>query len=295
MRDAGRFQIEAVDRGFAPGGDQQMAAGDGLLGAGGFDRCRYGSASVRDADDIDAAADDDALALELIEHDHGAFRIVLGERCGLLQHSHRTPQAAEGLRHFQADRPGADDDEMLRPLGEIENRLVGEIRPLVESGDRRHRRRRSGRDHEPARANFDIADNERPAILECRGALDDAHAEPGEALGRIVGRNRGDHAMHVRVHLGEIDRGARRRHAEHAGALHQPRALGRRQQSLRRHAAGVEAVAAHLVLFDQHRRHAERGRGRGNRQAAGAAADHANVGCEYFRHCAQDLPQIFQQ
>ena len=73
-------------------------------------RCRR-HASTRV--DLDAAADDDALALELIEHDGGAFRIVLGERRRRLQHGHLAAEPAEGLRHFQADRPGADDDEML--------------------------------------------------------------------------------------------------------------------------------------------------------------------------------------
>ena len=63
--------------------------------------------------DLDAAADDDAFALELVEHDRRAFRIVLGERLRRFQHGHLAAEPAEGLRHFQADRTGADDDEVL--------------------------------------------------------------------------------------------------------------------------------------------------------------------------------------
>ena len=102
-----------------------MAASNRLFGAAGLDRRRYGSAGVRDADDIYSAANNNALALEAIEQHGDAFRIVIGERPGRLQHGHRTPQAAEGLRHFEADASGTDDDEMLRPFLEIENALVG--------------------------------------------------------------------------------------------------------------------------------------------------------------------------
>ena len=130
--------------------------------------------------------------------------------CAASQHRDRAAEPAERLRHFQADRPGADDDEMRRQLGEIEDGFVGEIRTLVEAGDRRHRRRRSGRDDETARADFDIARRPRRCgVLERRVALDDAHAEAGEALGRVDRRDRGDDVVHVIVHLGEIDVDAR--------------------------------------------------------------------------------------
>ena len=238
-----------------------------------------------DAHDLDAAADDDALAFELVEHDRGAFRIVLGERRRRFQHGHRAAEPAEGLRHFQPDRTGADDNEAVGPLGEIENGFVGEIRPLIEPRDRRQRRRRSGRDHETARADFDIvADDDGPAVLEFGVTFDHPHAQPGETFRRVGRRNRGDHALHVVVHLGEIDIDGWRAHPERFRTAHQFGALGGRQQGLRRHAAGVEAIAAHLVPLNQHHWHAESSGGRGHRQAAGAAADHANVGFECFRH-----------
>ena len=61
-------------------------------------------------------------------------------------------------------------------------------------------------------------------------------------------------------------------------------ALGGGDQRFRGHAAGIEAFAAHLVLLDQHDRYAERGRSGGDREAAGARADDADVGLQTFRH-----------
>jgi hypothetical protein len=57
-------------------------------------------------------------------------------------------------------------------------------------------------------------------------------------------------------------------------------------QRLRRHAADVEAVAAHLAFLDQHHRHAERGGRGGDRQAAGAGADDAEIGRELLGHAS---------
>ena len=68
--------------------------------------------------------------------------------------------------------------------------------------------------------------------------------------------------------------------AERAGRAHRVRALAGGDQRLRRHAAVVEAVAAHLVLLDQHDRLAERRSGSRDRQAAGAGADDAEIGSD---------------
>ena len=65
-----------------------------------------------------------------------------------------------------------------------------------------------------------------------------------------------------------------------------------RDQRFRRHAAEVEAVAAHAALLDQHHRHAERGRRGGDRQAARARADDADVRFQQLRHA---LPSGFMR
>ena len=156
VRDAGGVELEPVDRRLAPGGNQQKASFDRLLAARTVERDRHAAARVLDSRDLDAGADNDALALELIEHDRGAFGIVLGERRCRFQHGHFAAEPAERLRHLQADRPGADNDETVRPLDKIENGFVGEIWTLIQARNRRQRRRRPGRDHETARADFVI-------------------------------------------------------------------------------------------------------------------------------------------
>ena len=152
--------------------------------------------------------------------------------------------------------------------------------------DRRDGRRGARRDHEAARLDLELlADRDRLLIDEARRALDHTHAEPGEARPGIVRRNGGDDAVHVLVHAGEIDGGLGRRNAEHSGAGHLVRAPRGCQQRLRRHAAGVEALAAHSALLDQHHRHAETGSRSRDREAAGARADDADVRSEHFSHC----------
>jgi hypothetical protein len=59
-----------------------------------------------------------------------------------------------------------------------------------------------------------IAYHDRVAILKARGALDEAHAKPGEACLRIVGLDRCNDAVNVLVHAGKIDREIAHRKAE---------------------------------------------------------------------------------
>ena len=57
-------------------------------------------AQVTNAQHLDAAANDDAFAVELVEHDGRRFRIVLGERRAGFQHRHLAAETAEGLAPF---------------------------------------------------------------------------------------------------------------------------------------------------------------------------------------------------
>ena len=211
----------------------------------------------------------------------------LGERRRRLEHRDVGAEPPERLRELEPDRAGADHDEMLRPLAHLEHGLVGEVWRLVETRNRRHRRRRAGRDDEAPRLDLElIADRDGVRIREARLALDHPHAEPGEALPGIVRRDRRDHLVDVIVDLIEFDAGALRLDAERRRRPQRLGALGRGDHRLRRHAADVEAVAAHLAFLDQHHRHAERG-GRGrDRQAAGAGADDAEVGRELLGHAS---------
>ena len=61
------------------------------------------------------------------------------------------------LRHFDADRPSADDHQMFRPLAISEDGFIRQIRHTVEPADRRQRRIRAGRDDKAPRADLDVA------------------------------------------------------------------------------------------------------------------------------------------
>src|SRR3982074_1334983 len=112
----------------------------------------------------------------------------------------------KGSRKLEPDRTGADHHEMLRPLGELEHRLVGEVRHRREPGNRRPRRRRPGRDHEAARPDLDLGDyGYGLSTLETCGAFDHPHTEAGEPFLGIVRLDRGDDVVPVLVDLAEID------------------------------------------------------------------------------------------
>ena len=104
-------------------------------------------------------------------------------------------------------------------------------------------------------------------------------AEPFEPLGRIVGRDVGDHPLDAVADRGEIDlRRAHRSTPSCGAAPPQIREPGRGEQRLRRHAAEIQAVAAHRAALDQHDLGAELRRAGGDRQPAGAGADDAQIG-----------------
>jgi hypothetical protein len=280
--NAGALEREPVRVRFAAGRDQEMAALDRLRVVA-KDDLDLRSRAFR-ARDRDVAANRNALALERVEHDRRAFAIFARERLTRLQHRDRGTEPAKGLRKLEPDRTRADDDEMLRPRGEIEHGLVGEIEHSIKAGDRWKQGRGAGRDDEASRCDRDSVDNHSVAIRKARGAFDHPHAEAIETLPGIVRRDRGDDVVHVPVNLGEVDVRRWCRHAEGRRVSDQARALARGNQRFRWNAAGVETLAAHLGLLDQHHRHAEGGRCGGNRQAARAGTDDADVGYETFCH-----------
>src|SRR5207237_4189129 len=127
---------------------------------------------------------------------------------------------AKGLRELEPDRAGADNDKVFRPRGEIEHALVGEIGHRVEAGDGRERRRGAGGDDEaPCRDLDAVPDSDGIAILEAGCAFDDPHAEPVEAILRIISRDRREDTVHVAVALAAI---RRRRWRRHAASAHLP-------------------------------------------------------------------------
>ena len=54
------------------------------------------------------------------------------------QNRHRAAEAAKGLRHFCANRPAANNQQMLGLAGQGENRLIGEIGHGFKAANIRH-------------------------------------------------------------------------------------------------------------------------------------------------------------
>ena len=65
----------------------------------------------------------------------GQSRIVLGQAPDRrLQHHHVGTEPTMRLRHLQPDRTGADHHQLLRPFGQLEDRLIGQIGDLRQTG-----------------------------------------------------------------------------------------------------------------------------------------------------------------
>ena len=120
-------------------------------------------------------------------------------------------------------------------------------------------------------------------------ARNDPHAQALEALDGIVGRDGIDDVVDVIADGAVIDDGVQRQDAEFARGADLVRALCRGQQRLGGNAAVVQAVAAHLVLLDEHDALTEGSRGGSNRQAARTGADDAEVHVERLRATAPRL------
>ncbi len=215
-----------------------------------------------DARDLGVAAQIDAFALQARDDDGGKLGIVLGEEVGDLQHGDPRAQPAMGLRHLQADRPAADHDQMAGQGAVGEDRLVGEIARFGQAGDRRRRRSRAGRQ------------NDASALMRCGPACNSVRPmkrassfrtrtpsfskRSTESLGAMAAIT----SAHVIHDAAEIDRGLDRRDAEGRAVALRLRHPGGGDQRLGRHAAMVEAIAAHLGALDQHDARGRAGRRR---------------------------------
>ena len=226
----------------------------------------------------------DAVGAELVAHHADGGGIVLGQDREQLEDGDRGAEAAMGLGQLAPDRPAADDDQMLRPLGQIEYRLVGQMRHLGQARNRRHRRRRAGRDHDPTGVDpppvrLDLLRPDEPG-----GGADHPDPEAFEALLGVVRRDRRDHPFDVIVDAQEIDLRLVPVDPEAPGVADGVRGLARRDQRFRRHAPVVQAVAAHPALLDQHDLGAHlHGAGR-HGEAPRARTDHAQIGLHRCHH-----------
>jgi hypothetical protein len=98
------------------------------------------------------------------------------------------------LRHFHADGTAADDDQVIGPLAQVEDRLVGVVRRVPEPRDRRHEGAGPGGDDEAARLD-DMGAGLHLGLGDEAGQLaDDMDAEVLEPFLAVDGLDRLDDA-----------------------------------------------------------------------------------------------------
>lgn len=168
------------------------------------DRC-----SVRScADPLHAGTGPDLHpgALKDPRHDVGDLRLLLGEDARRCLHE-RDPaaQVRERLGKLDADRAAAHDQQVLGPLGEVEQGLVVQVIDLVETGERRDRGVRAG-SQEDARAPQEAAvDVEGVGGGEPGPAVEEVDALAGELVRRLVLLDPADDVVHVPHDPREVD------------------------------------------------------------------------------------------
>ena len=284
--DARRLQSEALDIGMAAGGDQQMRAVDRLLQQMPGQKQPDAGPARLDADDLDVFAQNHAFARQPCQGGVGQFRVFARQHRPGVQHRDLAAEAAEGLRQFDTRRAAAEDHQTRRQARDIENALVGQRPHQFDAGDGGQGGGGAGGDDEAARLDDAVARLAGVARDEFGSGADHPHPHRGEARGGIIGRDGGDHLLHVPLRQNEIDARLPCRNAEQARLPHGMGGMARRDQRLGRHAAVIEAVAAHRAFLHQHGGDAERGSGGGRRQSAGACADDAEIGSEKLGHQA---------
>ena len=147
---AHRLEVEPLDVGRAADAEQQLVDDD-ALGCGPsrvreVDRARV--AVALDALDRGAVHHADALGREArLEDPRGVLVLARQDVRVGVQHDHLAAEPPERLRQLAADRARADHAEAARPLGEVEDRLVGQVARGLDALDRQRDRARAGRDH----------------------------------------------------------------------------------------------------------------------------------------------------
>ena len=233
-----------------------------------------------------AFQDADAFGPECLEHDLGELGVIPPHRLHGFDDDDLAAEASVRLRELEPDRSAAEHQQAIELAAVLEDRLVGEVADLVEAGDGRHCGRGACRHDEIARLNLVVGDRDRVLAREFCRALDDADAKPRHALDGVVGCDRLDDAGDVIGDGRVVDARLHRLDAERVAGAHGVRVLAGGDQGFGRHAADVEAVAAHPRPLDENDLDAELRRADGGDEPARSGADHADIGFEIFGHAS---------
>ena len=187
-------------------------------------------------------------------------------------------QTGESLSELASDRTAAQNRQALRLLGElVEEVLVGEKGDARQTIDRRNGGTAAGRDHEILCAEASTADLDFVRRSESRLAVEYVDAERFEPLRGVVRRDLGPPLAHARPNPGDVEPGFLRLETPGPRVTDVGRQPSRREDRFGRHAAGVQALAAHPCPLDERDAAAQAGRARRGHEPGRAAADHDDV------------------
>ena len=227
--------------------------------------------------DLDALDDLDPTRHQRRAQAGDQLRILPSRDRTRFHHGDPAAKPRERVRHLQPDRAAAQDQQVLWPFRQAEHGRIGQERHLCQPGNRRHRGAAAGGHDNPPRGQPLPVHHHRIRGDKARLPAQDSGAEAAEAHLGIGRSNTVDDTLDMHLHRSPIDRRFGESHPEPAGLPPHHHRMRRRQHRLARHAAGVEAVAAHPVPLDQRDLDAELGGAGGDRQAGGAGADDNQV------------------
>ena len=287
QRNAEFFQAEAADAGFSARRAEQHV-----------ERQRLFSPLPRHDQALLAIDNLAAHRIQTLQQPHAIRQQTgLDQRDGvgvLLAHDARARQqrdlaadAGEGLCQFAADRAAAQHQQTLGFLVQRPDRVRGDMAHRLDAGNLRDHRRRAGGDDDGARGQglpaLPCFHFHAPRRGDAGVPLDHFHAELAVALDRIMRLDLAHHVLDARHDPAEIGLGAGMGDTQRLGFAHRLHEARAADQRLRRHAAIVEAVAAHPVAFDQRHFRLYGGGDIGRHQTAGAGADHHQISFEARR------------
>jgi hypothetical protein len=221
----------------------------------------------------------DALAFQPGAQEGHRLRLLLAQQpVRAVDEVDLAAEAAEGLTQFAADRAGADDNQPARQVGQAEHGLVGQRADLGQPGQGQRGGAGAGGDHRSGKPERLAVDGDGIGAREPGLPQEDIDAQLTETLGGVVMADAGPQPAHALHDGGEIDLdGPGHAHPELARTADLGNGPGAAEQGLGRHAAVVEAVAAHQVFLDQGHLRAQAGRPGGADQPGRPRPDHHEV------------------
>ena len=273
----------AADVGHPAEGQQQAIEGDGHFLTGVEAAGNHALLAIDQLEALGAVlqAHIDAVGLQAGEDQFTGIGILARQQAfGQFDLNHLAAETLKGLGQLAADRPAAQHQQPAWLLAQAPDGVRGVALHLLDTGDLRHQRARASGDDDAAAAQGLAVHLHRPGRGEFGFALDHLDAQSAVALDRVVRGDIADHPLDALHHRGKIHRATHPGEAQRRALLQFMGQPGRTQQRLGRHAAGVQAVAAHLVLFDQADLGLHRRSDVGTDQPTGTGADHQQIAVE---------------